>query len=214
MAFTFNGSSQYLSAAAQSLIASASAATLVARHFRTSTGDQTGVGLSSSTSSRFSMLWYSGDVYFCCANGSGSYGSAAVSGTGWRALGMSFDGSGGTNSDRLKAFVDGAPQTLTFNLTVPSTLPNAAGLGDLFIGRENANNASSVGAHAEVAMWNVALTAAEHAAFGKGFTADKIRPQSLVFYAPLVRDLIDVKGGLVITNNNGATVSEHPRVYA
>jgi hypothetical protein len=45
-------------------------------------------------------------------------------------------------------------------------------------------------------------------------TCDKVRPQSLVFYAPLVRDLIDYKGGLTITNNNTATVANHPRVYA
>ena len=44
-------------------------------------------------------------------------------------------------------------------------------------------------------------------------TCDKVRPQNLVFYAPLVRDLIDAKGGLVITNNNGATVATHPRIY-
>ena len=44
-------------------------------------------------------------------------------------------------------------------------------------------------------------------------TCDKIRPQNLVFYAPLVRDLIDQKGGLTITNNNAATVANHPRIY-
>ena len=67
---------------------------------------------------------------------------------------------------------------------------------------------------AEVGIWNVALTADEIASLAKGTTCDQIRPQSLVFYAPLVRDLIDVKGGLALTNNNGATVSNHPRVYA
>lgn len=67
---------------------------------------------------------------------------------------------------------------------------------------------------AEVGIWNVALTNAEIASLAKGMTCDKIRPQSLVFYAPLVRDLIDQKGGLTITNNNGATVATHPRVYA
>jgi len=45
-------------------------------------------------------------------------------------------------------------------------------------------------------------------------TCDKIRPQSLLFYGPLVRDLNDQKGGRIITNNNGATVANHPRVYA
>jgi hypothetical protein len=67
---------------------------------------------------------------------------------------------------------------------------------------------------AEVGIWNAALTAAEIASLAKGMTCDKVRPQSLVFYAPLVRDLIDAKGGLTITNNNGATVANHPRVYA
>jgi hypothetical protein len=66
---------------------------------------------------------------------------------------------------------------------------------------------------AEVGIWNAALTAAEIASLAKGMTCDKVRPQSLVFYAPLVRDLTDVKGGLTITNNNTATVANHPRVY-
>jgi hypothetical protein len=67
---------------------------------------------------------------------------------------------------------------------------------------------------AEFGVWNVALTQPEIAALAKGMSCDKIRPQNLVFYAPLVRDLIDQKGGLTITNNNGATVANHTRVYA
>jgi len=66
----------------------------------------------------------------------------------------------------------------------------------------------------EVGIWNSALTAAEIASLAKGMTCDKVRPQSLVFYAPLVRNLQDVRGGLTITNNNAATVAAHPRVYA
>lgn len=67
---------------------------------------------------------------------------------------------------------------------------------------------------AEVGIWNAALTPAEVASLAKGMTCDKIRPQNLAFYAPLVRDLNTQKGGLIITNNNGATVATHPRVYA
>ena len=67
---------------------------------------------------------------------------------------------------------------------------------------------------AEVGIWNTNLIDAEIASLAKGMTCDKVRPQNLVFYAPLVRDLIDQKGGLTITNNNGATVAQHPRVYA
>lgn len=80
-------------------------------------------------------------------------------------------------------------------------------------GRNGANNLNSFRS-AEVGIWNVALTAAEVASLAKGMTCDKIRPQNLVFYAPLVRDLQDTKGGLTITNNNTATVANHPRVYA
>jgi hypothetical protein len=67
---------------------------------------------------------------------------------------------------------------------------------------------------AEVGIWNAALPAAEIASLAKGMNCAKVRPQNLVFYAPLIRDLNDQKGGLTITNNNGATVAAHPRVYA
>ena len=66
---------------------------------------------------------------------------------------------------------------------------------------------------AEVGIWDAALTAAEVASLAKGMTCDKVRPQNLVLYAPLVRDLIDQKGGRAITNNNNATVANHPRIY-
>lgn len=66
---------------------------------------------------------------------------------------------------------------------------------------------------ADVGIWNVALTAAEIASLAAGVACSKIRPQSLQFYAPLVRDLIDVRDGRVITNNNGATVANHPRLF-
>jgi hypothetical protein len=79
----------------------------------------------------------------------------------------------------------------------------ASGSGGLYMG----------GQIAEVGIWNAALTAAEIASLAKGMTCDKVRPQSLVFYAPLVRDLNDQKGGLTITNNNAATVAAHPRIY-
>ena len=68
------------------------------------------------------------------------------------------------------------------------------------------------GSIAEPAIWNVALTDAEIASLAAGFTPDQIRPQSLQFYAPLVRDLVDARGGRTITNVNSATVATHPRI--
>jgi hypothetical protein len=92
-----------------------------------------------------------------------------------------------------------------------------ASLSETIIGARRASGIFEAyfnGKIAEVGIWNAALTAQEVASLAKGMTCEKIRPQNLVFYAPLVRDLINQKGGLTITNNNGATVIQHPRVYA
>ncbi len=62
-------------------------------------------------------------------------------------------------------------------------------------------------------MWQATLTAAEIASLSKGMTCDKIRPQSLVYYTPLIRDIQDLARGMTLTNTN-STVANHPRVYA
>jgi hypothetical protein len=82
------------------------------------------------------------------------------------------------------------------------------------IGSDGGTSNYCAGRIAEVGIWNASLSDDEVLALSKGMTCDKVRPQSLVFYAPLVRNLQDVRGGLTITNNNTATVANHPRVYA
>lgn len=66
---------------------------------------------------------------------------------------------------------------------------------------------------AECAIWSAALTDDEIDSLSKGFKPPRIRPQSLVFYAPLVRAAIDVRRGLALTPVNSPTVAAHPRVY-
>jgi hypothetical protein len=91
-------------------------------------------------------------------------------------------------------------------------------VANIHIGANLTNNTSAAatwsGLLAEVGVWSAALTADEIKSLSAGMTCDKVRPQSLVFYAPLIRDLQDVRGGLTIANNNSATVANHPRVYA
>ena len=96
---------------------------------------------------------------------------------------------------------------------VPASIADITGVNLIFGGPPTGSFGFNATV-AEVGIWNAALTAAEIASLAKGMTCDKVRPQSLVFYAPLVRDLNDQKGGLTITNNNAATVAAHPRVYA
>jgi hypothetical protein len=116
------------------------------------------------------------------------------------------------NNSRTAYLNGGNSATNTTNQTQTPTF-NRIGIGIYF---NAANLVSSYldGRIAEVGIWNAALTQPEIASLAKGMTCDKIRPQNLVFYAPLVRNLQDIKGGRTITNNNGATVADHPRVYA
>lgn len=64
---------------------------------------------------------------------------------------------------------------------------------------------------ADVGIWNVALTQAEIQSLSDGIACDKVRPQSLIFYTPLIREFIDKKGEII--TNNGVTVADHPRIY-
>ena len=100
--------------------------------------------------------------------------------------------------------------------TNTTALGSVAAFDTLVIGCQAFNNDYYhyyIGQASEVAIWSVALTDAEIASLAKGFKPTRIRPQSLVFYAPLLRNLQDLRGGLALTNNNGATVAAHPRVY-
>ncbi len=67
---------------------------------------------------------------------------------------------------------------------------------------------------AEIGVWNVSLNADELSALNKNISPELIRPQSLVFYSPLIRNLIDVRQGRALVNNNTATVIQHPRIYS
>ena len=138
---------------------------------------------------------------------SGSIGSPPALNTWYHVAGVY------ENATSRKAYINGSNESAA-NDNGNSITPSGVNL--LIIG---ARYNTVIGGYfpgdmAEVGIWNAALTAAEIASLAKGMTCDKIRPQNLVFYAPLVRNLIDQKGGLTITNNNGATVSTHPRVYA
>lgn len=89
---------------------------------------------------------------------------------------------------------------------------------EMGIGAQQSSTASTyenywAGDLAEVGIWNVALSADEIFSLGKGISCNKIRPQALVFYVPLIRNISDTSRAISITNTNSATVSNHPRIY-
>jgi len=103
------------------------------------------------------------------------------------------------------------------NANTNTASSSATGENRLFMGATRAASAFSgyLNGHlAEVGVWNAALTAAEVASLATGVSPRLIRPESLTVYAPLLRELIDVGGVVTITNNGAATVSDHTRVYS
>lgn len=96
-----------------------------------------------------------------------------------------------------------------------STAIGAGTPTETFIGVQSVNGTRQnyvSGDIAEVAVWSVALDAAEIASLAKGFKPTLIRPQSLVSYTPLVGDLRDLRRGTSWTDHS-TTVSTHCRRY-
>jgi hypothetical protein len=153
-------------------------------------------------------------IYASLANGAGSLGSVSKNITGWNHYCLAFDGSQSGNADRLKFYLNGISESLTFTGTIPATTSNNADNEIFRIGRTPLGGGSwSTGDFAELGMWQTTLTAEEVASLAKGMTCEKIRPQSLVYYTPLIRDIQDLARGMTLTNTD-STVATHPRVYA
>ena len=93
------------------------------------------------------------------------------------------------------------------------------GLDRLSIGRLGDSTPSFYvsGKIAEVAMWDVALSDAEAVILSLGYSPLLVKPESLVFYAPLLGipnagSLNDRIGALALTNFNTVTAADHPEV--
>jgi hypothetical protein len=113
-----------------------------------------------------------------------------------------------SSSTLRAAFLNGGNKGTDTNSSTPASLAFSS------IGTYNASGAdATLGAVAEVGIWNVALTDDEVASLAKGFSPDQIRPQSLIAYLPLVRTTQDIKGNAWATAGT-LTVADHSRVYA
>jgi hypothetical protein len=174
-------------------------------------GNKTVVQIGNTGSSQRFLLYFAGNTLSFFVNQTGSFAQAQAASTASANIWYHCCAVEASSSDHR----------VYFNGTV-GTLPNPAtqsptGINALNIGNDRNSNANAnlmTGQMADVAVWDVALTAAEIGSLADGMSADKIRPDNLVYYAPLVRELVEVSGGLALTNNGTATVSNHPRIYA
>jgi hypothetical protein len=212
MAYTFNGSTQYLSTA--SAPASGLPMTIAAWLRPTTLAGMRAVtvGVNGGTHRNQLGVYTTANLLGIQAVSVGTNGGFVSQTDVIASSGTLFHGCAVlTSSTSRTAYLNGtAAVTNTTNVGTQDTA-NAVSIGS---GWATTLGAYYTGDIAEVGVWDVALTAAEVASLAKGFTCDRVRLDNLVFYAPLIRDLIDKVGGRTITNNNTATVANHPRVYA
>jgi hypothetical protein len=213
MAYEFNGSNQYLNTATAPV--SAEPITMACWFYlNNTTADHTLVSINgSSTLSYFQMQAagsLAGDPVRAVTFAGGGGANVAASNTGFSASTWTHAAAVFTSTSSRTVYLNGSQGAInTNNVSIPSIVRMSIGVISWNTPVNYAN-----GRIADVGVWSAALNADEILSLSKGVTCDKVRPQSLVFYAPLVRELQDVKGGLTITNNNTATVANHPRVYA
>lgn len=182
---------------------------------RPTTGSIQWFGSSENTNHVIGIVFFSNNrCYFVVANGANAGRDFTDTSTGWYHLAFSYDGSQTGNANRLKIYKNGVLQTtgVSDTGTIPATTSNNSAMDTYRIGRYQSNNSWSTGDFAELGMWQATLTAEEVASLAKGMTCDKIRPQSLVYYTPLIRDIQDLARGMTLTNTD-STVANHPRIY-
>lgn len=114
-------------------------------------------------------------------------------------------------SNSRAAYIDGGSKG-----TNAGAAGATSGFTNLVIGGSERNGIPSnifTGSLAECGVWDVALTDAEIAMLARGYSPLLVRPQSLVSYYPLVRDVDDdIIGKYNMTPINGPTILAHPRV--
>lgn len=133
--------------------------------------------------------------------------TATINDGAWHSIVLNFNTANGQSNEY---FVDGVTEHQANSaVTWTNNISNPVAIGD--------NNdtfwPSYVGDFADPAMWNAQLSADEVAAYGKGFSPLLIKPASLVWHPPLIRDIPDLRGFATVSTLGAPTQSEHPRVF-
>lgn len=112
------------------------------------------------------------------------------------------------DADR-RAFLDGG------NKGTNTTDIVTSGVDRIYVGARDAGTQEFNGQVAEAGIWDAALTDDEVAQLGLFVSPLLVRPQNLVWYAPVLgrhSPEIDIVGGFDLTVTD-ATVADHPRVF-
>ena len=113
------------------------------------------------TSNRSHIWWHSDNtIFWNVSNGSNAYGvSSEPSHNAWHYFVMVFDGTKTGNSNRLKGYIDGVEQNLSFTGTIPAT--TASQSVDVLFGKAGEGASYFDGKIDEVRIYNRALSTKE-----------------------------------------------------
>jgi Concanavalin A-like lectin/glucanases superfamily len=191
-----------------------SAASYSAWIYRGSTGETVGFGGSAGISNnRFSSIWFSdGNFYTSAEADSLAYGYCALAGIGWHHVGVVYDGTQTGDANRLRVFVDGVQQSLTFSgVAIPASLGN---VNPWTFGKDSSTRFCG-GRVAEAALWMAALNGNEMAAFARARSPHSIRAADRKGYWPLWGDHspeINLAGATNQGTITGTTKASHAPV--
>lgn len=138
---------------------SATQITISAWLYKASAGDKAMVG-SHANPYRYAVLWWSdGTMYFVLEDGTSYGGVAAPISTGIMHVVLVFDGALTGNENRLKGYINGVQQTLSFTGTIPAA--TAGGGNEVAFRFLYDAGAAQAGGVFDVGLWNRALTPPE-----------------------------------------------------
>lgn len=134
-----------------------------------------------------------------------------VTGT-WYSMGGVFDVTGKTSTPYLNGTAEGGGAVTLTNTTYTNGVPTGP---DQISGAALGTASQVDGVIAEVAIWTAALTAGEMIALSKGFSAKLIRPQSLIFYCPIMGNNAtepELSRSLLPAVQGTLPKADHPRI--
>lgn len=116
-------------------------------------------------------------------------------------------------STKRRCFVDGISGSENTSTMATFTGPNRVNAGCRLLSTFSTTERFN-GKIAEIGVWTAVLTDIEIASLAKGISPAKVRPQSLEFYSPLIRERNELFYERSSTDfGTGPTVFEHPRIF-
>lgn len=158
-------------------------------------------------------LWTDGNINFAVSDGGFAAGSVALNDTNWHHVALVFDGTQTGNANRVKGFVDGVQQTLSFSGTVPAQTPSM--VTTFVVGEDGQGGGDFANGYVDdVRIYSRTLSTAEvqalaagHPGSGTYILEDTLDVNGTVM---MVTGTLDVKSG----ENNTITVGGNWLGYA